>query len=293
MANFYKVISRSFSNTPQAYGWFHLSWLAFFIILTGVFCYKFKNKNDKQVKLFILICLGILVAFEIIKQLSALGEVDKDNGHFKYKWSYFPLFFCSIPYFLFPIYLINWNKNLNKILINFVSFTSLYGGISIMIFIPNEVLNKSIFFDCHSMIHHGILMLIGIVLIFNNYSKFDKGNYIIHNLVMFLIMFSVVIILNEIFYQAAHKDLNKLQENYPNLLTISHRLNNHLALLFEKIFSVKLNGNYWVITLLYPVINFALALSVYGLIIVIKVIYTIFIKVSNKMPEDKNKIPFQ
>lgn len=94
------------------------------------------------------------------------------------------------------------------------------------------------------MIHHGILMLIGIVLIFNNYSKFDKGNYIIHNLFMFLIMFSVVVILNEIFYQTAHKDLNKLQENYPNLLAISHHLNNHLTLLFEKIFSVKLNGNY-------------------------------------------------
>ncbi|ADV34211.1 hypothetical protein [Mycoplasmopsis fermentans] len=47
--------------------------IGIFVILTGVICYKFKNKNDKQVKLFILICLGILVTFEIIKQLSALG----------------------------------------------------------------------------------------------------------------------------------------------------------------------------------------------------------------------------
>ncbi|WP_373435143.1 TMEM164 family acyltransferase [Metamycoplasma equirhinis] len=238
---------------PTSYGWFHLIFIFFTIILATLMIIFIKKDNNQELKTWKLkTIIGsiffVLLLIEIFKQLLAIGH----NDSVKHKWvydiyknhSYFPYVLCSTALYIMPIYLLVPKGKVSDGILTYIGIYSLWMG-GFVIFYPGDVFTKNIFICFHSMIYHSLLFALGLFLTIRFIVKFHWKSFLYAGII-FIVLYLFAIIGNEIIYQLEQK--SKLKWSWGiNLFNMSHRKPNPMV--SDIAFLAKAKP--WVITISY------------------------------------------
>ena len=173
---------------PTMFGPFHIFFLLFFYLLTFFVILCFKDSSRKTMKIIVLAGWLLLVLLETTKQLITV------YWYGRYYWANFPFQFCEVPLYVYPILLINRNRKFENILIAFCCTFSLFAGFAILT-LPFTGLNDLVFHSARTLIHHGIITVIGFYLFAWNrrlvtIKNFFKGS------IIFLVVTTLAILFN-------------------------------------------------------------------------------------------------
>ncbi|OQC10843.1 MAG: hypothetical protein BWX74_00431 [Tenericutes bacterium ADurb.Bin087] len=200
------------SGNPDDLAWgpFHLAWLAVMIVAiivvsSGV---KADQENTKRYMFgrlnkidFTVFQLGILLlSIEFYKQMIFL-ELYKGLNH--YHWYGFPLQFCSIPLFLYPIVPFVKNKKIKEAFYSFIAIFNLIGGLSVMI-LATGVFTTYVSISIHTMMWHGTMVVVAIYLI-NAYKIGTKWRHYLGAVTVLFILMVIAQLTNVLFHYIGTK----------------------------------------------------------------------------------------
>ena len=203
---------------PTMFGWFHIFFLVFFYLLTFLTILFFKDSPRRTMKTIVFIGWLSLLILELTKQLIST------YWHGRYYWANFPFQFCEVPLYVYPILLLNRNKKFENILIAFCCTFSLFGGFAILT-LPFTGLNTLVFHSARTMIHHGIITVIGFYLFAWNRRQVTLKNFF-KGSVIFLVVTVIAILFNLYVDKRVPDPVNMffLNGEYPTELLIIKRI---------------------------------------------------------------------
>ena len=180
-------------TTPIAYGWYHILSIAVVIGLCIFLGIKFRNASEKGIKRFLLIMSIIMIALEIYKQL--VFSYTPGKG-WDYQWYAFPFQFCSTPMYVCLVAALVKKGKFQECLYSFLATFSLFAGLAVM-FYPGDVFMGLVGINIQTMVHHGGMLLIGVVLLASKSVKLEhktiiKASYVFLTLVGAAILFSCI-----------------------------------------------------------------------------------------------------
>ena len=196
--------------------WFHYLALTITLIATVIAVIRLKNANDIQIRRFLLSFSGLLLTFEVYKQLIFSFQANWD-----YQWYAFPFQFCSTPMYVALFAGLTKNIKIQQALINFLGTYGLFAGLAAMIY-PNDVFVSTIGINIQTMVHHGAMMVVGTALLVNRVPL--KPSSIIGATTVFLILVTIAILLN-----FAHNTW--IVDGTFNMFFINPQYQNHLPVL--------------------------------------------------------------
>ena len=177
-----EFLSYEMTNRPQMYGWFHLLFLGLMVFGIIFLIYKFKGSTTKEMDMLLRTVAGVLLFMEIYKQL----VFSVDNGVWRYQWYAFPFQFCSVPMYI--MFLVSFLKpgKVKSALYAFLATFSLFAGLAVM-FYPVDVFINTLGISIQTMVHHGLMAVIGIVLLATGHVATLRKNIIPAAIVFFLL----------------------------------------------------------------------------------------------------------
>ena len=185
---------------PGIFSWFHFIALIPIIAAAILIPYFFKDAKEKTYKRILLIIWIILIILEIFKQLVKAYH-QGEPSYWEYSIRDFPFSICSMVYYLVPIILFVNKEKFPKIIdaVNgYLCLISLTMGIVVCIY-TKMVTSDLIFINIQTMIHHGALIVIGVlVYVWNRNNITIKTFY--RSLIAFAITAVIAIIINVAFY---------------------------------------------------------------------------------------------
>ena len=196
--------------------WFHYLALTITLLATVIAVIRLKNANDIQIRRFLLSFSGLLLTFEVYKQLIFSFQANWD-----YQWYAFPFQFCSTPMYVALFAGLTKNIKIQQALINFLGTYGLFAGLAAMIY-PNDVFVSTIGINIQTMVHHGAMMVVGTALLANRVQL--KPSSIIGATTVFLILVTIAILLN-----FAHNTW--IADGTFNMFFINSQYQNHLPVL--------------------------------------------------------------
>lgn len=182
-------------NKPIPYSSFSQSWfqyLALIIFIVGliVALVKMRNLNDKKINKILISSSVLLLILETYKQI-----IFSYQSNWSYQWYAFPFQFCSVPMYIGLIVPLANNKKTRDSLITFLATFSFFSGFAVMVY-PATVFTATIGINIQTMVHHGLIAIIGLGLLVyqtkNNYKPF------LGSIVIFAILIIIAIVLNSI-----------------------------------------------------------------------------------------------
>lgn len=148
-------------TTPNSFGWYHFLCLAIVLglcIVCAVFCRNLSDKNYDRILLFTSIALIVL---EVYKQLNF--SFNWRENKWDYQWYIFPFQFCSTPMYIMPLALIFRKKQrIRDAFRAYLATYALFAGLAVMIY-PNDVFISTIGINIQTMVHHGAMVVIGVL----------------------------------------------------------------------------------------------------------------------------------
>lgn len=181
-------------ETPEMYGWFHLTWLAILAAAIVPICVFRKKISPKAINITLIVWGVVMIIIESIKLV--LYSFHYDNGvvSWAFDWGRFPFQFCSTPlYVALPAGILKKGK-VRDFLLCYLALFSLFAGL-ISMFMPSGMFADFIFISLHTMLWHGSMVVIGIMLLVTGSVKIEIRSYL-KGLAIFMIMLSIALILN-------------------------------------------------------------------------------------------------
>ena len=180
-------------NRPVPYqslalSWFHYLALAIVVVASVVAVIRMKNASSFKLRRFLLVFAGLLLFFELYKQLIFSYQAD-----WTYQWYIFPFQFCSTPMYVGLLAGLTKNKKLQQILINFLGTYGLFAGLAAMVY-PSDVFVNTIGINIQTMVHHGSMTVVGVALLANKVQRTPKA--IIGATGVFSVLVAIAILLN-------------------------------------------------------------------------------------------------
>ena len=180
---FLKFIQFHLIEKIQPYSAFHIVSFVIMIALCVALCVFCRNIKEKKLSRILMIIWGVLVFLEIYKQFVFSYEIVEGEIKWHYQWYVFPYQFCATPLTFIPF--IALNKASNKLTafvkegaIAFCCTFNLFAGLAVMIS-PGDVFNTyNLGIDVHTMIHHGMQMVLGIYLYVYYHGKLQYWSYL-------------------------------------------------------------------------------------------------------------------
>ena len=209
MNGFEKIIYALQGNSPHqtVFGWFHFLFLGLTIIATVLMCVFLPKVSTKTHKIVLFVSWLIMLLLEIYKQLVYSFEYVDGKAVWDYQWYAFPFQFCSSPLYILPFAIFIKKDSAREYFESFLGFFALFGGLVVMLY-PGDVYNTSyIGVAIQSMVHHGLMVAIGIYLLVKNKDKLNI-KYYLKSLVVFVAMLVVATILNETIIFATKDSFN-------------------------------------------------------------------------------------
>ena len=208
-------------NRPLPYGtlsqgWFHYLSLVLVIIGSIISITRMKNMSDAKLKKVLLIFAGLLILFEIYKQLIFSYQANWD-----YQWYIFPFQFCSTPMYVALVAGLTKNKKVFEALKIFLATFGLFAGLAVMLY-PMTVFVSTIGINIQTMVHHGGMAIIGLGLIANHIKLESKS--IFKASAVFSILVGIALVMNMIFNAWIH-------DGTFNMFFINPRFENGLPIL--------------------------------------------------------------
>lgn len=154
------------SAVPSRWGIFHcvcLILVAVLIAAAAVFR-KRLPRGEKNVSRILLAAGIVFILLETGKQI--LCSFDAEAGFWRYDFSRFPFQFCSLPIWLCPIGAFCGEKSRGRICAFLASY-GLFAGGAVLIWPSGGVFSEIVFLNFHTMIWHGLMVLLGAYLWFS------------------------------------------------------------------------------------------------------------------------------
>jgi len=224
--DFFKNIIRFFSlgmDTPPSYGWFHLLFVGLLIIACiGAIVLANRHHNEKTLRIVLLVCGGIMILFEIYKQLIFTFRLDASNNLIvDYQWYAFPLQLCSTPMYVMIIAGLLKPSKIRDSLFGYLALFGLFGGLVVFAY-PNDVFTPIIGINIQTMLHHGLQIVVGVFLL-TYYRKSLNLQFWLGSFVTFSIFLLIALSLNYIVPSFVNETFN--------MFYISQKFGNHLPVL--------------------------------------------------------------
>lgn len=180
---------------PGMYGIFHIAALIAVLAICA-FIVVIRNKiTDRALTRTLLAFWIITVAFEVIKQINF--SYSPDTGEWSYQWYAFPFQFCSSMMYVLPFAVFIKNERVRNFAYSFLMSYSIFAGLGVMLY-PATVFIEDICINVQTMVHHGSMLIIGVLLFAVKAVKIDY-KLILKATAVFAILVAVALILNGIF----------------------------------------------------------------------------------------------
>ena len=240
----------------HGYGWFHLIIIVINVCITIVFIRRYKNHNEKQVKMTVFY-FGLFFFFlELYKQLFINVFEDRSS----YNWSTFPFQFCSTPIYiclLTPVF----KEKIREYLYQFMGFYYTIAGLSVMV-VPDSVITSEVTITMQSLLWHGAMITLGVYLIITR-NLGCKIKEMIPGILLFCSLTCLAIAMNYFFEQM--KNQYNLSDSF-NMFLISPYYNSTVPVL-SKIWD---DTNWYVFVCCYIISVNLGALCIFGITYYIK-----------------------
>lgn len=183
-------------NKPEFYTNFRESWfhyLSLLLLIIGMFfaIKLMKRMSNKQLKKSLVIFSLILISFEIYKQL-----IFSYQSNWSYQWYAFPFQFCSTPMYVALFAGLTKNKKIEEALFAFLATFGFFAGAAVM-FYPATVFISTIGINIQTMVHHGLIAVVGIGLLASRIKL--KSKTIIKAFIVFVSLVTIAFTLNTLF----------------------------------------------------------------------------------------------
>ena len=187
---------------PTPFGWFHFIFLTLTVLACAFAVYKCRNITEKQLRKVLLSTSIVLIALEIYKQINCAYNAEEDS--WGYAWSAFPFQFCSSPLYIMPLAVIVRRERLRRRLYAFLGSYCLVAGLIVMLY-PSTVFTETVGVNIQTMLHHGIMFVVGVMLYASGVVKM-RPKSAIPALPIFFILLTIAMILNISIYPIIEGD---------------------------------------------------------------------------------------
>ncbi len=185
---------------PVAFGGFHLLCIGAVILLTFLLCRKAKDTSDKGFRIIILCLWGVMLMFEIYKQVFDNFEIADGSFEYVYAWSDFPFQLCSTPLFVLPFLGFLSDGEVRDFFASYTMTIGLLGGVAVYL-VPKTVFNSSVIMNVQTMVHHGIQIISG-VFTAAYYRRSIKKRFFFRGIAVFAVLFAIANLFNTVGYDA-------------------------------------------------------------------------------------------
>lgn len=239
--------------------WFQYVSIVVFLVLLVYFTKKHMHSSEAQIQSFLKIFAIVLLVFEVYKQINFSYRND-----WSYQWYAFPFQFCSTPMYVALTASYLKPSKTREALYMFLATYGLFAGFAVMLY-PVSVYTTTIGINIQTMVHHGGMAMMGMVLLSNHvklkFQSFLLGTYV------FIGLTGIAIVLNGI-----HNTW--IQEGTLNMFFINPLYNSEIPVLslFQPIVSPSVY-----------VLIFVLGFSLIGYLMII------FKKVFDRIPQFQTK----
>lgn len=194
--SFIKAVADWEMKTPQFYGWFHLLWMGITLIVCTLILIFRDKISPKAVDATLIVWGAVLIALEVLKQLTVSFSYKNGQVVWDYAWWAFPFQFCSCPLYLaLPAGILRKGK-IKTALQSALASYALFAGIVVMIY-PGNVFSSNAFLNVHSMFWHSSMVSVCSLLLATRTVK-PCGDNLLKAFVVFFIMAGIALILNVI-----------------------------------------------------------------------------------------------
>ncbi|MDO9628503.1 MAG: YwaF family protein [Acholeplasmataceae bacterium] len=182
-------------NRPLPYqsleeGWFHYLALVLVVVGSVISVSRMKQMSDAKLKKTLLIFAGVLILFEIYKQL-----IFSYQANWSYQWYAFPFQFCSTPMYVALLAGLTKNKKVFEALKIFLATFGLFAGLAVMLY-PMTVFVSTIGINIQTMVHHGGMAIIGLGILVNQIKLESKS--IFKASLVFSVLVLIALVMNTI-----------------------------------------------------------------------------------------------
>lgn len=179
---------------PPLFGWFHLTAVGIIAVLVALVII-FRRKISRRFIDNTLLAVGIfLILIEVLKQCVQSLDVVDGIAEWEYSWRNFPFQFCSMPIYFFTIAGIVRKGKVNETILCFLATFVLFGGTAVTIY-PSTVLSSKLFLSVHTMIWHGSMLILGVMLLATNTVRLTFKS-VLKALIVFLVVVVVAQAMN-------------------------------------------------------------------------------------------------
>lgn len=199
IVDFYKFLSTRM-ETPKPFGAFHLISFAIVIAVAVLLCIFFRNCSDRTMRIILLVAWVVMISFEILEQF-VIGTTLGDDGilYYNIQWYRFPFQLCSTALWITPLILLIPEGGIRDSLIGYMTLFSFFGGLMVMI-VVGDVFTAHIITNVHTMVHHGIQVVLGIFFISHERHKYNL-RYYIGGVLCFLALLTTACVMNEVVHE--------------------------------------------------------------------------------------------
>jgi uncharacterized membrane protein YwaF len=183
---------------PPLFGTWHIVSLVLTLALAAFMVWKFKNCSDKTLRIILGIFWGVMICFEVYKQLVYSMPSDGIAAYWNYQWYAFPFQFCSTPLFLLPFVIFAKEGKFRNAIVAYMITFSFFAGVLVMVY-PGDVFSSIIGINIQTMVHHGLQLVMGAFLVAHNRHHLSKRYF-----AWSMIVFSVIAVIALIFNVAAY-----------------------------------------------------------------------------------------
>lgn len=199
IVDLYNILSTK-TELVTPYSAFHLISFALVIALSVVLCVFFRNCSDRTMRILLFVAWLAMASLEIIDQFVDGTSVLTDGTlQFDYQWYRFPFQLCSTALWIIPFIILIPEGVVRDGLIGYMTLFSFFGGLAVM-FYPADVFTSHIVTNVHTMVHHGLQVVLGVFFISHERHKYCL-RYFSGGVVAFLGLAGVAAILNEVVHQ--------------------------------------------------------------------------------------------
>lgn len=189
-------MNRPIPYGPLSQGWFHYLSLALVIVGSIIAISRMKNMSDAKLKKVLLIFAGVLILFEVYKQL-----IFSYQANWNYQWYAFPFQFCSTPMYIALFAGLTRNKKVFEALKTFLATFGLFAGVAVMLY-PMTVFVSTVGINIQTMVHHGGMAIIGLGLLVNQVKLESKS--ILKASAVFSVLVGIALLMNTAFNMWIH-----------------------------------------------------------------------------------------
>lgn len=116
------------------------------------------------------------------------------SGEWAYQWYVFPFQFCSTPMYVCLLASLVKKGKFQDCLFAFLATFSIFGGLSVML-MPGDVFMSFIGINIQTMVHHGGMIIVGVVMYTSRACKLEHKS-ILKAGAVFLSLVSIAVLLN-------------------------------------------------------------------------------------------------